>query len=142
MSTTIRQTQNPTSSYLKLVRRFPLRPLASEAEYDAAVAVLFPLSEKAETVELDSGEKDYLDALSHFIQRWDEEQGHLNIAHLTPLDMVEFLMDQHDMNTSDLGRVIGSQSAASLIRNGKRELSKAHIRALATHFHVDPGLFF
>lgn len=142
MSTTTERTLKPARSYLKLVRQFPLRPIASEAEYDAAIAALFPLSEKAETMELDPGEKDYLDALSHFIQRWDEEQGHFNISNLTPLDVLAFLMDQHDMNTNDLGRIIGSQSAASLILNGKRELSKTHIRTLSTHFHVDPGLFF
>ena len=142
MSTVIMRTRMPGPSYLKLVRRFPLRPLASEVEYKVAAEISFQLTEKAESMALDSGEKDYLNALDHFIKLWDEEQGHFEISSLTPLEMLNFLLEQHEMNTSDLGRVIGSQSAASLILNGKRELSKSHIRALAEHFRVEPGLFF
>jgi HTH-type transcriptional regulator/antitoxin HigA len=142
-TTTIKRTRQRTQeAYFDLVRRFPLRPLRSEKEYDRAVAVLFELSEKGETSKLSRGERDYIDGLTRFIEDWDLKQGHLDTSSLTPLGMLEFLMDQHDMSTSDLGRVIGSQSAASLVRNGKRELSKAHLRALAAHFHVEPGLFF
>ncbi len=45
------------------------------------------------------------------------------------------------MNVSDLGKVLGNKTAASLVLSGKRELSKAHIRKLAARFKVDPGLF-
>ena len=48
------------------------------------------------------------------------------------------------------GNPIGTTSAvtlqpgqsASLVINGKRELSKSHIRKLSARFRVDPGLFF
>ena len=51
-------------------------------------------------------------------------------------------MEQNEMNSEALGKVLGSKTAASLVLNGKRELSKAHIRKLASRFKVDPGLFF
>ena len=35
----------------------------------------------------------------------------------------------------------GSSGLASLILQGKRQLSKAHIRKLAEHFRVSPALF-
>ena len=60
-------------SYFKLVRKFPLRPIRSEAEYDAAVSVMEKLAIRGES-SLDRGESDYLDALSTFISRYDDEK--------------------------------------------------------------------
>jgi antitoxin component HigA of HigAB toxin-antitoxin module len=51
-------------------------------------------------------------------------------------------MDQQGMNTTDLGKLLGSgPGQASLILNGKRELSKTNIRTLAERFKVSPALF-
>ena len=52
-----------------------------------------------------------------------------------------FLMEQNDMKPADLGRLLGSRSAASMILSGKRALSKTHIRNLATHFKLDASVF-
>lgn len=46
------------------------------------------------------------------------------------------------MKPAHLGRLLGNRSLASQILNGKRGLSKTHIRILADRFHVAPGLFF
>jgi HTH-type transcriptional regulator/antitoxin HigA len=43
-------------------------------------------------------------------------------------------MKQHDLRQVDLMPVFGSRSVASNVINGKRELSKAHIRKLAAFF--------
>jgi antitoxin component HigA of HigAB toxin-antitoxin module len=40
-----------------------------------------------------------------------------------------------------LGELVGGRAQASLILNGKRELSKANIRALSDHFGLDAGYF-
>jgi HTH-type transcriptional regulator / antitoxin HigA len=50
-------------------------------------------------------------------------------------------MEQNDMNTADLGKILGNKTAASLVLSGKREMSKGHIRRLAARFKVEPGLF-
>ena len=57
------------------------------------------------------------------------------------MEHLKFLMEQNGMKTIDLGKLIGNRGLASLIVNGKRQLSKAHIRVLAERFRVDPGLF-
>jgi antitoxin component HigA of HigAB toxin-antitoxin module len=50
-------------------------------------------------------------------------------------------MRDHGMNTTQLGDLLGSGSGqASMILNGKRELSKANIRVLAARFNVSAGL--
>ena len=48
-------------------------------------------------------------------------------------------IDGRPVSLDDLGRLLGNRPLGSLILNGKRELSKAHIRKLAEHFAVDPG---
>jgi antitoxin component HigA of HigAB toxin-antitoxin module len=50
-------------------------------------------------------------------------------------------MSESGMKVGDLAKVIGNQTAASLVLSGQRELSKAHIVRLADYFHVEPGLF-
>jgi antitoxin component HigA of HigAB toxin-antitoxin module len=45
------------------------------------------------------------------------------------------------MTVSELGRIVGSQSNASLILSGKRAISKRVMRLLGQHFGVPPGVF-
>ena len=46
------------------------------------------------------------------------------------------------MSQKDLTDIFGTPSIASEVLSGKRELSKDHIRRLATRFRVSPELFF
>lgn len=128
--------------YLQLVRRFPLRLIRSEAEYEEAIGVLKELSARADHEGISPGENEYADALGHFIDLY--EAAHYPLEHdlHTPLERLKYLMKHHAMKTVDLGKLLGSgQGQASLILNGKRELSKANIRTLADHFHVSAALF-
>src|SRR5260370_6479594 len=56
--------------YLALIRRFPLRPLRTEADLDAAVAVLDELIDGAA---LTAPEQDYLDVLSDLVETYETE---------------------------------------------------------------------
>jgi len=40
-----------------------------------------------------------------------------------------------------LGRLLGNRSLGSLILNGRRQLSKAHIEKLSEHFGLSPAVF-
>jgi len=55
--------------YAALVRNFPPRPIHNEREYDATVAVMFPITEKGK---LTQAEIDNVDALSLFIREWEK----------------------------------------------------------------------
>ena len=50
-------------------------------------------------------------------------------------------MQESGMTQADLSRLLGNRALASLILNGRRHLSKRHIRQLADHFKVSPALF-
>jgi HTH-type transcriptional regulator/antitoxin HigA len=142
MNRTVTKKRLVADDYLELVRRFPLRPVRGEAEYDQALEILKDLIGRADHPGLTPGETDYADALGQFIGVYD--QAHYRIEHVlkTPLKRLRYLMGQQGMNTSDLGELLGSGAGqASLILNGKRELSKANIRTLADRFKVSPALF-
>lgn len=127
-------------SYFDLVRQFPLVPVRSEKQYDAAVAFLGRLAIRDES-RLDSGEKAYLDALSQFVEDYERDRHRIDTADLAPLDTLRYLMRQNAMRPVDLGVILGGRSIASQILNGGRELSKSHIIALSKHFKVAAGLF-
>jgi HTH-type transcriptional regulator/antitoxin HigA len=130
----------PPDSYFDLVRRFPLRPIRNDAEYERAGEIAGELAVRGED-DLDSGERDYLDALDRFISDYDVVHHQLDRSHQTPVSILKHLMEQSDMTVSDLGRIVGGQPTASLILGGRRQMSKTHIRRLAAHFKVDGGLF-
>ena len=124
--------------YLELVKQLPLRPIRREAEYDAAAALLDTFVLRAD---LSDGQRDYVEALSLFIEDYDRRHNVFDTAGRTPLDMLTHLMEANDMSVTDLGGVLGSKGVACEILHGKRSLSKSHIYKLAERFHVDPGLF-
>jgi HTH-type transcriptional regulator/antitoxin HigA len=60
--------------------------------------------------------------------------------HMTPIDMLEFLMDEHNLSQSDFPE-IGSQSLVSKILSGERQLTVEHIQKLSKRFGVSPSVF-
>src|SRR5258708_16965562 len=59
-----------------------------------------------------------------------------------PLEVLQFLMDQHGLLQKDLADVFGTPSIVSEVLSGKRELNKEHIKRLSRRFHFSPQLFF
>jgi HTH-type transcriptional regulator/antitoxin HigA len=128
--------------YLDLVRRFPLRPIRSEADYDRALDILRDLIGRADRPGLTAGESDYADVLGRLVGEYDQRYSSILKQKSSPLEILKYLMEESGMTTTGLGKLLGSgPGQASLILNGKRELSKANIRTLAERFKVSPALF-
>jgi HTH-type transcriptional regulator/antitoxin HigA len=130
-----------SDDYLDLIRQFPLRKLRGDSDHAEAVRILTRLIGRREPL-LSPGERDYAEALVFFVEEFDERVHPFPKTKRTPLQVLRYLMEQNGMNSESLGKVLGNKTAASLVLNGKRELSKAHIRKLANRFKVDPGLLF
>jgi HTH-type transcriptional regulator/antitoxin HigA len=129
-----------TAGYLAMIQSFPLRPLRSEREYDAALSVLDSLAVRPEG-SLDPGEQDYFDTLTILVEAYDQEHYAAEMKHGDPLAMLKYLMQESGMTQAELGRLLENRSLASQILNGHRQLSKTHIRKLADHFKVSPAVF-
>ncbi len=130
-----------SDDYLELIKAFPLRAIRSRSEFDAAIKVLGRLLGRANS-RLTGGEQDYADVLGKLIDEYGAKAYPQLEPAMPPLEVLRFLMLENGMNTEGLGNILGNKTAASLVLNGKRELSKAHIRRLAAFFKVDAGLFF
>lgn len=126
--------------YLELIRAFPLRPIRGDREYAAAAAVLDGLAVRPEGT-LTTGERDYFETLTLLVADYDEQRVQLKTAQLTPVEVLKYLMNESGMKSADIGRLLGNRALASLILNGRRQLSKTHIRILADYFKVEPSLF-
>jgi HTH-type transcriptional regulator / antitoxin HigA len=77
--------------------------------------------------------------LTQLIRDYDDR---IELPDVPPLAMLRYLMEQRGLRQADMVPVFGSRSVASNVLNGKRELSKAHIRGLAEFFHLSPEVFF
>ncbi len=136
--TTTKKTSN-ADGFLKLVQRFPLRPLRNAREHEQAIGMTTELMR--ESPPITQHERDYLGTLALLIRDFEQKHWPRPRKKSDPVQMLRHLMEQGDLSVSDIGRVIGSQSAASLVLAGKRELSKSHIRRLADRFKVSAGVF-
>jgi len=138
MTTTVTRL-SPT--YLKLIRKFPLRVISSEAEYDAAISMIQDLAIKGEHG-LDNGEADYLYALSSLVESYEIAHHPIGPDGLRPHERLKWLSDESRLSQAKLAKLLGvSQPLVSLILLGKRELTISHIRRLSEHFHINPRYF-
>jgi len=63
----------PTRRYLALVRKFPLRPIRSEEENEAALAVIQTLGERQQERPLEPEEHDYIAVMAKLIEEYEKE---------------------------------------------------------------------
>ena len=135
----VARTAKVDKRYVELISEFPLRPIRTDRDFERAMKIAGRLAVHDEGT-LPPGEQDYLDTVTVLIEDYDRNHAD-EIPSAKPLEMLKHFMEEHEMNVSDLGRLIGSQSNASLILSGKREISKRVIQILSKHFKVEPGLF-
>jgi len=125
--------------YMDLIRQFPLRPIRTESDRDAAGAMMDRLAVRDD---LNPGESDYQDVLDDLIEAYDEHRWPMPPDRRTPLQRLKSLLQDHNLTPTDLQTLLGcSQTLVSLILSGKRSLSKANIAKLAGRFGVDGGYF-
>jgi antitoxin component HigA of HigAB toxin-antitoxin module len=130
-----------TDDYLELVKKFPLRIIRNEKEHEEAVSVLSRLLGCA-AEELSAGTRDYADALSRFIQDYDEREHPLIRAKRSPLQKLNYVIEESGITRNELAKVLGiSQPLTSHILTGKRHLTASHKRKLGEHFKIAPGYF-
>jgi HTH-type transcriptional regulator/antitoxin HigA len=137
-TTTIRGLYGKTEDrYLDLVRQFPLRPLRSAADLDAAVVVIDVLLDRPR---LTAPEQDYLDVLSDLVEAYETET--IPMRPIGDAELLRFLIEQKDVTQAAVAVGAGiAESTISAVLAGKRKLNRTQIASLARYFHVEPGTF-
>jgi antitoxin component HigA of HigAB toxin-antitoxin module len=124
-----------------LVKILPPRPIHDYAEYEEAVEMLGRLI----GFNLNSDQDDYVDALATFTERYEDEHPdkyHVDTSHITGLDILRGLMEEHEWSGANLGDLLGvHRTHANKIMAGDRAITADHARTLGEHFKLDPGAF-
>jgi len=125
------------NGYLKLFRRFPLRPIRSEAQLGRATEVIDDLISCSERT---ADEDDYLDVLSDLVEKYETE--HHPIPAASPVEVLKFLIDDRQTNQRAVALASGIQtSTMSQILAGRRRMNLEHMQKLAAFLKVDVGVF-
>jgi HTH-type transcriptional regulator/antitoxin HigA len=51
-------------------------------------------------------------------------------------------MESNDLKQKDLIDIFGAESTVSAVLNGKRDMTREHIKRLSKRFQVSPEVFF
>jgi len=106
--------------YLKLVRRFPLRPIRSEKELDRAAEMIDELLVRS--TPLAPLERDYLEILSDLVERY--EDAHHPMPEASGADVLRHLTEARGVTQSEVAAATGiANSTISAVLSGKHRLS-------------------
>ena len=108
----------------------PLKPIRTEAEYDASLAEVDALM----GAPADTPEGDRLDVLSVLIEAYEAERW--PILAPDPVALIEHVMEARGYRQRDLAVLLGSQPRASEVVHRRRALTLPMIRALSVEWNV------
>jgi HTH-type transcriptional regulator/antitoxin HigA len=114
------------------------RPINDSVEYENTVEVVDRLATLGRR---SRDQEQYLETLTILIERYDRDH-FSETAASDPIKRLRRLMENQDMNASDLGRVLGNRSLGAAILRGDRAISKANATKLGDYFKMSPTAFF
>ena len=124
--------------YPELVRLMAPRTIHDDADLDNVTEIVDRLAVLGRPTK---DQADYLETLSTLVAAYENARHQIDVSHLGPLETLKFLLQEHGLSGSDLGRILGQRQLGPAILRGERQLSKTHIVKLAGHFGVSPGVF-
>jgi HTH-type transcriptional regulator/antitoxin HigA len=123
--------------YFDLIRRFPLRPLQSEADLDAAISIIDELLDREK---MSPPERDYFEVLSDLVEDYEAEA--VPISTVGDAEILRFLIENRGATQTQVAGKTGiAESTISEILAGKRKLNRNQIGKLARYFKIGPGTF-
>ena len=124
--------------YARLANRIVVKAIESEGEYDHMVTAVEALMDKGDE-HLSTEESALLETLAILIQAYDD--GNHALPDVPAHEMLAYLMQTSAKTTQDLLPVFGTRGRMSEVLNGKRSVSKAQAKHLASVFKVSAELF-
>ena len=124
--------------YTGLCRMLTPRPIHDQVDFENVAEITDAMAGH----KLAPDQEDYFDLLCRLIEDYEKEHAQLATAKVTALDALQHLLDAHDMSAADLARLLDvHRTLGAMILRGERQLTLAHVRALAKHFSVSADLF-
>ncbi|HYM11432.1 MAG TPA: helix-turn-helix domain-containing protein [Bryobacterales bacterium] len=123
--------------YGRLLARTVPKVIENEEEYERLLSEVEQLMDRGDhrTAEEDA----LLSLLVSLIQAY--EQRHYPMGEVSAHEVLRYLMEKRGLKQADLVPIFRSSGYVSDVINGKRAISKAHARKLASFFGVSAELF-
>jgi len=123
-------------TYAKLLGRTLPHVIRTAEHCERLTSELLRLDERED---LSPEEKELADLLTVLIDQYEERR--YPISKSSPRQTLHHLMEARQLTQKDLWKVFGSKGITSEVFHGKRSISKAQAKKLATFFHVSADLF-
>lgn len=107
---------------------FPLRPIRTEADYEAALALIEPYFDAGQEPDPDSEAGAHFDALATLIEGYEAK--HYPMLPADPIDAIKFRMEQQGLTAADLVPMIGQRNRVYEVLNRRRPLTLPMMRRL------------
>jgi HTH-type transcriptional regulator/antitoxin HigA len=107
---------------------YPIRPIRTEADYQAALQLVAPYFDSEPEPDSDAGA--HFEAMVTLIEAY--EARHYPIDPPDPVAAIKFRMEQQGLKPKDLEPMIGRRNRVYEVLNGKRRLTMAIVWKLHT----------
>jgi HTH-type transcriptional regulator / antitoxin HigA len=123
----------------ELVRMSPPQAIMDDVHYENTLEIVDRLMAAGK---LTKGQSLYLETLVQLVAAYESDRYAIETSRVSALDSLKHLLEENDMNASDLARLLGVHpSMGSKILRGERSLTVEHLRILSARFKVSPQLF-
>lgn len=127
-----------TPEYARLLAQTLPSVIHTEDENERFIATLEKLERRGRN--WSPAEAKLAELLTLLIENFEDQNYQLKAA--TPREVLCELMESNGLKQKDLMDVFGAESTVSAVLNGKREMTREHIKRLSNRFHVSPEVFF
>ena len=127
-----------TPEYARLLAQTLPSVIHTEDENERFIATLEKLERRSRN--WSQAEAKLAELLTLLIENFEDQNYKLKAA--TPTEVLCELMESNGLKQKDLMDVFGAESTVSAVLNGKREMTREHIKRLSRRFHVSPEVFF
>lgn len=125
-------------NYLRLIKRFALRPIKADSQHEEAVKIMHELMHRGET-NLNADELDYLSILADLVIAYENKTLEKH-RQASPSQALKYLMEVNDLRQADLTHLVVKTNLSAFL-SGARSLSKTEAARLGGYFRVAPALF-
>ena len=127
-----------TPEYAKLLAQILPGVIHSEDENDRFIAILEKLERRSS--KWSKAEARLAELLTLLIENFEDKNYQLKAS--TPIEVLQELMKSNNLKQKDLVDIFGAESTVSAVLNGKRDMTREHIKRLSKRFQVSPEVFF
>ena len=117
---------------MKKPDRYPIRPIRTDADYRAALALVAPYFDNEPEIDSDAGA--HFEAMGTLIEGYEAK--HYPMSPPDPIEAILFRMEQQGLKPKDLEPMIGQMNRVYEVLNGKRKLTMAMVWRL----HIGLGI--